>query len=110
MLDPLIPGDKKQYEIVFKELKFFPAGEYRAYLTFNVNGKNYGDNLMAKVVIKEKEKAKPEDEFEQNKDKVIEFRDNFGLSEEEYSDQYLFGILRANDYQFDKAFELLFND
>ena len=109
ILGPLNPGDKGQYEIAFKDLKYFNSGEYRAYLTFNVNGKNYGDILMVKFIIKKKENPEAKDEFEQYKDKVIEFRDNFGLSKEDYPDQKIFEILKAYNYNFEKAFDSLFN-
>ena len=71
---PLNPGDIEQCEITLKNLGQFFAGEYSSYLLFYVNGKNYGDKISLKVVIKKKENPKPK----QNEDleKVKEFRYN----------------------------------
>ena len=42
-------------------------------------------------------------------DKVNDFRDNFSLSKEDYSDGKLLEILKQYNFIFDKAFESLFN-
>ena len=106
-LNPQKPGTKESYEIVYPNLKGFKAGEYRSNILFNVNGKNYGEVLTIKVVIKGKEK--PKNEFEEHKEKIKDFRDNFGLSEIDYSDEKLYEILKSNDFDYGKTFEALFN-
>ena len=102
------PGEKNKYEIKFKNLKDFFSGEYRSFIIFNANGKQYGDVLTTKVVIKEKEKNKNENENKEM-EKVKEFRDNFGLSEDDYDDDKLLEILRANNFDQTQTFEALFN-
>ena len=42
-------------------------------------------------------------------EKVKEFRDNFGLSEDDYDDDKLLEILRANNFDQTQTFEALFN-
>ena len=42
-------------------------------------------------------------------EKVKEFRDSFGLSEDDYTDDKLLEILRENNFDQAKAFEALFN-
>ena len=106
MLDPQNPGDKKNYEIVFKNLKGFSSGEYKSFLSFNVNGKNYGEILTIKIVIKEKEK--PKNEIEEHLETIKEFRDTFGLSKYDYTDEKTFNILKKYDFDMGKAFESLF--
>ena len=88
-------------------MKGFYAGEYRSYLLFNVNGKNYGEVLTIKVVIKENQKQK--NEFEEYKEKIKEFRDNFGLIENDFPDEKLFDILKSHNFDFGQTFEALFN-
>ena len=107
ILKPQNPGDIAQYEITLKNLGQFFAGEYSSYLLFYVNGKNYGDKISLKVVIKKKENPKPK----QNEDleKVKEFRNNFGLDENEYSDEKLLEILKKNGFDFIKSFEAMFD-
>ena len=38
-----------------------------------------------------------------------EFRDNYGLSEQDYSDERLCEILKENQFNSEKAFEALFD-
>ena len=106
MLDPQNPGDKKKYEIVFKNLKGFSAGEYKSFLSFNINGKNYGEILTIKVIIKEREK--PKNEIEAHLETIKKFRDTFGLSKYDYTDEKTFNILKKYDFDMEKAFKSLF--
>ena len=77
-------------------------------ININSNGKQYDEALKVKVVIKEKEKNKNENENKEM-EKVKEFRDNFGLSEDDHDDDKLLEILRENNFDQTLAFEALFN-
>ena len=57
ILKPQNPGDIEQYEITLQNLDQFFAGKYSSNLLFYVNGKNYGDKISLKVVIKKKRKS-----------------------------------------------------
>ena len=42
-------------------------------------------------------------------DKVNKFRDDFGLCEDEYSNEYLYKILKKNNFDYERSFESLFD-
>ena len=102
------PGEKNKYEIKFKNLKDYLSGEYRAFLIFNVNGKQYGETLTIKVVIKEKEINKNKNEIKEYIEKIEDFRNNFNLGDE-YSDEKLLEILKKNNFSLDRSFLNLIN-
>ena len=107
ILKPQKPGDIESYEIILKNIGQFFAGEYNSYLLFNANGQNYGDKISLKVVIKKKENQKKK-EIDEHLEKVKDFRNNFGLDENEYPDEKLLEILKKYNFNFEKAFESLF--
>ena len=100
------PGEEKNYEVNFKNLRNCPEGEHQAILWFFVNGNPCGEKLTLKVVIRPKEK---EEENEENMDKIKEFRENFGLSDQDYSDEQLLEKLKEADFNYERAFESLFD-
>ncbi len=104
-LKPQKPGESSNYTLFLKNTGKMPKGDYKSYLLFYSNGKRYGDKILIKVSIKEKEKVNDDEDME----KVREFRDNFGLSEEDFDDERLLEVLQKYNFQFDKAFEDLFN-
>jgi hypothetical protein len=42
-------------------------------------------------------------------EKIKEFRDNFGIPEDEFDDQKIIDVLKENNFNHEKAFEELFN-
>ena len=88
-----------------KILKEIP-GKYKSFLNFNVNEQNYGEKLTLRIHIKEEKK---DNELNDKKKVIDEFRDTFGLSEEEYSDEKILEKLKENDFNFEKTFDALFN-
>ena len=105
ILKPQKPGEHKSYNVNFGDLKEIKVGEYKSYLTIENSGKSFsGEKLVLKIIIKKKK-----NEIEQNIDKIQDFRDNYALSTEDYSDGKLLEILKKNNFIFDKAFESLFN-
>ena len=107
ILHPQNTGEKNKYSCNIKNLGELKEGEYKASLLFNVEGKNYGENLT--LIIKVKKKTVENEEINKNIDKINEFRENFSLSKEEYSDEKLLGALKEKDFNFEESFSLLFN-
>ena len=62
----------------------------------NIDGKNIGNPIILYVICKSK--------------KVKEFREEFNLSEEEYSDEKILGVLQKNNYDMTQAFTSLFDN
>ena len=106
MLNPQNPGEEKKYEINFNNLRQCPPGEYKFFLYFHVDSKTFGEKLSFRVNIKEKNKN--EILLIENSDKIKEFRDNFGLTNEEYSDELLLNALEESNFNFEEAFSKLF--
>ena len=105
IIKPQKPGEQQSYNAKFSDLKNIKAGEYKSYLTIENNGNFFsGEKLTLKIIIKKKR-----NEIEENIDKIRDFRDNFSLSIEDYSDWKLLEILKKYNFNFDKAFESLFN-
>ena len=101
------PNEERGYKVVIKNLGRKPNGEYKIIFLFYTNKNIIGDKITAMVKIKEKDNEKSE--MEENMDKIIEFRDTFNLSEDEYSNEKIFEILKDNDFNFENAFSSLFN-
>ena len=102
ILDPLKPGEQKKYIAKFDELKGFPPGNYYAGFIFEINGKKIGDNIDLNILIN----GKKDDE---NKKKIEDFRDQFCLALDEYSDEQLLEVLEANGFDTARAFASLFD-
>ena len=73
------------------------SGQKYCYFHFMVDNKIYGDKLTLVVNIKEHSKVK-------------DFRDQYQLRKEDYSSEYLFGILKNNDFNYEQSFQSLFNN
>ena len=105
ILKPQKPGEQQSYNANFGDLKEIKEGEYKSYLTIENNVNVFsGEKLILKIIINKKK-----NEIEQNIDKIRDFRDNYALSTEDYSDGKILEILKKNNFIFDKAFESLFN-
>ena len=104
MLKPQKPGDSYNYSIIVKDFRYKPIGEYKANLLFYVDGERYGEKIMLKVIIKEKNKPNDDNYLEE----IKTFRDNFGLSEDEFNNEKLLEVLKKADFVHEKAFEYLF--
>ena len=55
VLEPLNPGEMTSVNVMLNEMDKFKAGEYYCYLDFKVDGKNYGNNIVIKIKITEKD-------------------------------------------------------
>ena len=104
MLNPQKPGDSCNYSAIVKDLGQRQVGEYKAYLLFYVDGERYGEKLLLKIIIKEKKETNDDKYLK----KIEEFRDNFGLNEDEYDNEKLLEVLKKADFEFERAFEILF--
>ena len=101
-------GEEITYQVKFKNLKSYQVGEYKSYITFNINGKKIGEELSLRIIIKKKEN--PDDKIKQNMEEIMNFRGQFGLSEEEFPNKKVFDLLKANNFDFEMAFSSLFNN
>ena len=106
ILEPQKPGQQKKYDIILDNLSNFQPGEYNTILRFYIDDNPLGDQLILKIKIKENKNQKNKI----NEQKIVkEFRENYGLSENDYSDERLFEILKENQFNSEKAFEALFD-
>ena len=103
-LEPQNPNDIQKYITNINELKTYPPGDYTASFYFEVDGKKYGDDIELDIIIKDK----GGDEEEKYKLLVKEFRDEYTLSEELYSDEKLLQILKKHNFNVVEAFDSLF--
>ena len=93
------PNEINSYKVVFKSN--FKIKEYIIRLAFCSDGETYGDIIVIKINIL------PEIKF-YNK-YINEFREEFKLPLENYSDERLFNALKDNNFNFSDAFNSFFN-
>ena len=97
-LQPQKPGEEKKYEIILKNLGKLKVGEYKCILSFGVGLKSlkyFGEKIILRINVK---------------DQVIGiFRNEFGLQEKDYSDEKILELLKKNNFDFNKAFDNMFN-
>ena len=102
ILKPQKPKERSRYDIFCKGLISYPPGEYKSKLKFCVNGNKIGEILTIKIIIKSKNEIK-----DKEKKYVMEFREVYGLSLDEYSDEVLLEKLKKSNYDYASAFLLL---
>jgi hypothetical protein len=101
ILEPQDYNEQKNYSYIVKDLGSYPIGNYKIYLCFEVNGEQYGDKLLLKIEIKEKQEG-------DINEKIKEFRELYSLSKEDFSDNQISKIIQEFNYDFNKAFSALF--
>ena len=107
-MEPQKCGEEHIYKVKFNKLKSYKEGEYKSYLRFNIFGKKIGDIIDLTIKIMKKEN--PDDEMKQYIQDILDFRDQFGLSEEDFPNKRVFDLLKENDFDSQMAFESLYND
>ena len=107
ILKPQKPGEQNSYEVNFNGLSKYLAGEYKSYLLFCVNNNIFGEKLLLRVIIKEKNE--PKNDIDKYIDKINEFRDSYGLTKAEFPDEKILEVLKKNEFDLTKAFESLFD-
>ena len=100
MLKSLGKNEQQKCIVKINDLEKLKEGEYDAFVSFNVNGVNYGNLLKLKVVIKKKEI----DPIEEHKEEIENFRKEFNLDDGEFSDKKLYDVLVENNFEPEKAF------
>jgi hypothetical protein len=93
-LNPLASNQYQQIEIKL-DLKNIESGEHLCLLNFNANGRNYGNQIILTIKVKE--------------GKITEFRNLFSLSKGDYNKERLIKVLKEKKYHFEDAFEALFD-
>jgi len=106
ILFPQEIGEENSYTATLTNLEDLKDAEYKAYLAFNVEGKNYGEKLTLMVKIKKKENKN--ELIDKYKDKINEFREFFNLSEDDYTDEKILAALQEHNFIFEDAFSSLF--
>ena len=101
------PNEIKNYFVTIKNLKNYSVGEYKASLLFCVGEKIYGEKLILRIKIKEKDETNKK--IKENIDKINEFRETFSLNENDYSNEKIYDILQENDFNYEQAFSSLFD-
>ena len=101
ILEPQDYNEQQNYSYKVKDLGSYPIGNYKIYLCFEVNGEQYGDKLLLKIEIKEKQE-------EDIKEKIKEFRELYSLSKEDFSDDKISKIIQEFNFNYEKAFSALF--
>ena len=102
-LNSLAKNEVQECNVRIDGLGNLPAGEYETGIYFNVNSVNMGNMMKLKITIKNKEV----DPILMYMDKINEFRNEFNLSKEEFSDNKLYEYLSDNDFVFETAFTSL---
>ena len=95
LLEPQKLGEEKKYEIILNNLGKLQLGEYKCILSFGVGLKTFGEKIILKLNVKEKA--------------IENLRTEYGLLEKDFSDEKLLKVLKRNNFNFEKAFEELFN-
>ena len=104
-LEPQKPNEERSYKIIVKDLKNYPAGDYKIIFLFWSGGKINGEKIVAIIKIKEKDDEK--NEIEENIGKIKDFRHEYSLSEEDYPNEIILKILKENDFNYEEAFGAL---
>lgn len=89
MKRPQKPKERSRYDIVSKGLMSYPTGEYKSKLKFCINDKKIGEILIIKIKIKAKYEIKDKEKIHIN-----EFRELYGISIDDYSDEVLLEKLK----------------
>ena len=90
----LKPGDSSNI-IVFISKNKLALGENKIYLNLNIKGKNIGNQITLTINVKSK--------------KVEEFRKEYNLDGESYSDNQLLYLLQKYNFDINKAFQAMFS-
>ena len=93
-LDPQMPGEEKNYSIIFTGLGDKNLGEYISNLCFFIKDKQIGEKLTLKIKILDS--------------RVQKFANEKELSLSDFPYKRLLDALRENNFDFEKAFESLF--
>jgi hypothetical protein len=101
------PGESFNYTTTLNNLSSFPTGEYDSCLWFYSNGKKYGNHIILKIEIKEKQKDGIISE--EDMEKIKYFKEIYNIKEENFDDQALLDLLKGNNYDFIKTFDQFFS-
>ena len=106
LLEPQKPGEQQNYIIKLDGLGAYPPGKVDAEMNFEIDGEKYGDEIELNITINEKKKIIGEDDYSKQ---VQQFREEYGLSKDEYSDAGLLNKLKQHNFNFPMAFSSIFD-
>ena len=101
LLNSLRPGEEQKCVVKIGGLKNLPVGEYETGVYFNIRGKNCGNMMKMKIIIIKRD-VEPKIKY---KNEIKRFRDEYNLTEEEYSDDELYGNLESNNFDFEETYK-----
>ena len=107
VLRPQKPEEQQKYKINIEDLNIYPPGKYEAGMNFEINGKQYGDEIDINITINEKQKSDDDDD---KADIIKKFRDTYGLDIQDFPDKILLDKLKKYNFNLPKAFSALFDD
>ena len=99
-LNPLYKNEKQKCILVIGGLANLPAGEYETGVYLNIRGINIGHIIKIEIIIVEREI----DLKQKNIEIIKQFRTEYDLDKNEYSDDDLYEILKDNAFNFEHAF------
>ncbi len=97
-IEPLNTNQSQNCLILFENLQELKSGEYNIFLNFMVGNIIYGDQIIIKLIIG------PDKKFELLK----QFRNEYQLSNKDYSNETLLFHLEKNNFKFSLTFNSLF--
>ena len=106
-LKPQKKNETQKYEIILNNLGDLDVGEYKSYIKLYIDERQIGEKLT--LTLKVKKKEDPDEEMNNNMDKITEFREFYELNENEYPNKKIFEALKENDFEFESTFESLFS-
>ena len=106
VLRPQKPEEEQKYEINMEDLNIYPPWKYEAGINFEINGKQYGNEIDIDITINEKQKNDDDDD---KADIIKQFRNTYGLDVQDYPDKILLDKLKKYNFNLPKAFTALFD-
>ena len=90
----------------FSNLANLPAGEYETDVYLNIRGINIGNIIKIEIIIVEREI----DLKQKNIEIIKQFRTEYDLDKNEYSDDDLYEIHKVNAFNFERIFLYIIGD
>ena len=98
-IQPLNTNQSQNCLILFENLKELKSGEYYIFLNFMVGNIIYGDQIIIKLIIG----------FDKKFELLKQFRNEYQLSNKDYSNETLLFHLEKNNFNFSLTFNSLFD-
>ena len=101
-------GEEKKYSVFFNNLENLNDGEYKAYVRLRIKDLNVGERLI--LTIKVKTKEDPYADMKNHMDEIEQLRNEYGLSEDDFTNERLYDALKDAGFDIEDAFSSLYGD